>query len=604
MKVFVGFGATMKPVSKAAALALVQKVVSVSADDVFFNENKNCAFVNVAVDDAAKLKKTLNGSKWLGAVLRVEDAMPDYRERLALCASTSSVPTTATTPTTTINKKQVRRLKRLIRSKQIVVDPKIGTPVNDVNWKERKDTGWKLFLKYKRAVLVVKSKLKRDAKKPTKIDPTKYPTKITKLYPRSTIPDPSVTQLEWPGIEHQPRKPTIKKPRMMHMSDDDSETERGPLTSKLASSATSTLTTTTSQTPTTTTTRQPTINEIMPPRSSKKWMPSFLSDDEDESDTDDKEKEGDKEDLLKPEELIIPEDLTDERESSMSILRGMLGMAAPTEESRAMYAPVFWKNVARFDPDADDAQDFLRSDEDEDRVGDDDALGANDALDEDNNNNMDVVDTTTEKEEIPSGIVDSTVQGGSYVVTTNLRSLVFGDDDNNDKPSGGLFSWLGDQPADQEPSGPGMLGDSIRERVGGVIKSAEKFSLLAALGIQDNETSGDASSGIKTSGGGGVSTGGLSSVESETVTAPANFGSTSLFFFHFDHPEYASRTLFTNDKTFMRHDTIEAITKEWEDNKLHVTQDFKKKHKSATRRRTRMVRSSGKGGGGAKPVAA
>ncbi|KAJ3051141.1 hypothetical protein HDU99_008496, partial [Rhizoclosmatium hyalinum] len=154
-----------------------------------------------------------------------------------------------------------------------------------------------------------------------------------------------------------------------------------------------------------------------------------------------------------------------------------------------------------------------------------------------------------DEEPIPSGIVEPAAQGSSYLVTTNLRSLVFGEDDEKSSGGGGLFSWLGDKPPEVEPSGPGELGDSIREKVGGVIKSTEKFSLLDALGIKDIEPEDTGMDSGSTATGAGA-------VVSTTKDAPAvNFGSTSLFFFHFDRPEYQSRTLFTNEKLFMRTNT-------------------------------------------------
>ncbi|KAI9349701.1 hypothetical protein BDR26DRAFT_852637 [Obelidium mucronatum] len=569
MKVFVGFSTQPKKAVTQDELVLLLQNLDVKSHLSFrFNSEKQCLFADgFSNEDYEKVSRTYHGSKWKGGVLRVEPAQPHYLERLK--KEQSDVASVSQNNSAVSNKNHARRLKRLIRSSRISVDNDIASPVSDINWFKRKASGWKLVSMggVKRPVLVVSLKMNPTSKKPTKIDPSKFPNKFMKLYPKAV--DPSVLELEWPGIEHNPRKPLypVKKQRISAMSDgeDDDIGETLPARKTARSSDGDQKQSRESEW---------SKNEIMPPKSSKKWMPSFLSSD-DESDDNNQDMNGDKEDIVKPEDLIVPESLTEERESSMSILRGMLGMATPTEESRALHAPVFWKDILRFDPDSFGADSLLRHNDIDDGTADDergDTGVHSDTMD------VDVI----EKEEIPSGIMDSTAQGGSYVVTTDLRSLVFGTVDET-QSAGSLFSWLGDQPADQEPSGPGMLGDSIRERVGGVIKSTEKFSLLQALGIDDTPATIDSDPTVKTDSAGGL--------KRPTNSAAVNFGSTALFFFHFDNLEYHSRTLFHNDLSFMRTATVESISQEWEENKLHVTQDFKKKHKSATRRRSRTVRS-------------
>ncbi|KAJ3072763.1 hypothetical protein HDU98_002978 [Podochytrium sp. JEL0797] len=599
-RLFVGFSSATLPVVSSDVSSLFDKMGSfVSAAEVSFHDLKKCAHVSVEGDkeQVEKCIKVYNNTKWKGGTLTVELAKPDYKQRLAkeiqlnnTSSNDSHVPTTLDHDHTltsssesdsavadavpSLSKKQARRMKRLVRSKQVIEDKKINVPVTELNWKERKDSGWKLMKVSKRPVLVVKTRMSVHAKKMTKIDPTKHFNKLQKLYPRLTIRDPSVTKLEWPGIPHNPKRPTPPKP----------VAPTAPAPSSWTKS------------------------DIFPARTPhRKWVPAFLMSDDESGDEggNASDTNHDREDDLKPEELVVDEDLAPEREFSMNILKEMLGMVTVNEETRALHAPVLWKETVRFDPDAVGAEMLLR---DEDEVYEDleegegvvggeemqvadlnvgdigDAIADTDAS---ANADMDAM------EDIPSGIVDSTVQGGSYVVNTNLRSLVFGEDD--DKPSGGMFSWLGGsggddmQQQEEGVSGPGMLGDSIRERVGGVIKSSEKFSLVSALGIQGDSEMDAAGATLTTPG--DYSTSSVTTTTTAMESPVVNFGSTSLFFFHFEHPEIAPRTLFVNDEVFMRHDSMERITQEWEDNRTQVTLDFKKKHRSATRRRTRMVRA-------------
>ncbi|KAG0276622.1 hypothetical protein BGZ95_007293 [Linnemannia exigua] len=62
----------------------------------------------------------------------------------------------------------------------------------------------------------------------------------------------------------------------------------------------------------------------------------------------------------------------------------------------------------------------------------------------------------------------------------------------------------------------------------------------------------------------------------------------SLFFFHFKNPSLLKRSNFkTNSKVFMRTSTMDEVTTNWEKTRHTMTQEFKRKHKSAARNKAR-----------------
>ncbi|KAJ2962084.1 hypothetical protein NQZ79_g2782 [Umbelopsis isabellina] len=65
-----------------------------------------------------------------------------------------------------------------------------------------------------------------------------------------------------------------------------------------------------------------------------------------------------------------------------------------------------------------------------------------------------------------------------------------------------------------------------------------------------------------------------------------------LFFFHFDRPELSKRSNYKNDGVFMRTDSMDKITATWESVRQELTQVFKKKHKSATKLKAKMMRAN------------
>ncbi|KAF9297342.1 nucleolar protein 8 [Mortierella antarctica] len=75
----------------------------------------------------------------------------------------------------------------------------------------------------------------------------------------------------------------------------------------------------------------------------------------------------------------------------------------------------------------------------------------------------------------------------------------------------------------------------------------------------------------------------------------------SLFFFHFKNPALLKRSNFkTNNKVFMRTDSMDEVTAQWEKKRKTMTEEFKRKHKSASRNKARAskrFKSNHPGGG-------
>ncbi|KAF9107319.1 hypothetical protein BGX29_006683 [Mortierella sp. GBA35] len=70
-------------------------------------------------------------------------------------------------------------------------------------------------------------------------------------------------------------------------------------------------------------------------------------------------------------------------------------------------------------------------------------------------------------------------------------------------------------------------------------------------------------------------------------TAPLSH-SGSLFFFHFKNPSLLKRSNFkTTNKAFMRTGTMDEVTAHWENTRHTMTQEFKRKHRSAARNKAR-----------------
>ncbi|KAJ3020110.1 nucleolar protein 8 [Thoreauomyces humboldtii] len=137
-----------------------------------------------------------------------------------------------------------------------------------------------------------------------------------------------------------------------------------------------------------------------------------------------------------------------------------------------------------------------------------------------------------------------------YAVNTNLRALVFGSDDEDAAP----FSLFGD-PVDSTSTEP------------------PAFDLFPSVVVPDVEVLAE---------------------EPETKRDDAevarSFGTSSMFFLHVGDTSLAHRSKYAPDGTFKRTETVDEIKMNWEDSRQELTQDFKSKHKLASRKKEKMKR--------------
>ncbi|KAJ3041147.1 nucleolar protein 8 [Rhizophlyctis rosea] len=159
------------------------------------------------------------------------------------------------------------------------------------------------------------------------------------------------------------------------------------------------------------------------------------------------------------------------------------------------------------------------------------------------------------------------------VANTNLRALVFGGAEG-----GGSFSLFGG-PSEPKPAASG--GEEIATFKMKFAQSAPapSFRLFEDKMEVDDEGAGQ-------------------SVQEhqrfDEAQVAKSLGTSKMFFLHMGNSDLAHRSNYEPDGTFMRHKSMEEIQAEWEEARGELTLDYKRKHKSAFRRREKMKRKRGK----------
>ncbi|KAF9991254.1 hypothetical protein BGZ75_000007 [Mortierella antarctica] len=165
-----------------------------------------------------------------------------------------------------------------------------------------------------------------------------------------------------------------------------------------------------------------------------------------------------------------------------------------------------------------------------------------------------------------------------FQVATDLKSLF--------APAAGGFKMFGGDDEEDEDEGK---GDDVEDD--------RQDGSMADDGRQDEET-------LMTSYTDGSRTVFVSGAEALNRAPLSHSG--SMFFFHFKNPALLKRSNYkTTNKVFMRTDTMDEVTAQWEKTRHSMTQEFKRKHKSASRNKARASKrfkagagSGGSGGGG------
>ncbi|KAJ3143721.1 nucleolar protein 8 [Geranomyces variabilis] len=188
-----------------------------------------------------------------------------------------------------------------------------------------------------------------------------------------------------------------------------------------------------------------------------------------------------------------------------------------------------------------------------------------DVMDVDVESSLTAADAVTIEKAPPAKPAQPVALAGDrhYAVNTNLRALLFADVADDDNAPG--FSLFG-QPAESgaTPSGVDLFARPTT--------SEPAFELFPPT-----PTAGPA----------------LREQPSQTFDATdvaRSFGSSQLFFLHIGDRSLAHRSIYAPNGTFKRTDTEEEIKMQWEDSRQELTQDFKSKHKMASRKKEKMKR--------------
>ncbi|KAJ3416291.1 nucleolar protein 8 [Chytridiales sp. JEL 0842] len=507
-----------------------------------------------------QLKRCLNvynKTKWRGMQLKVEEAKPDYMSRLKKEWAEAEKTEKRNALKAENPKPKTIKIRKSKKWKPYVMAHDMSL-VTDENMSGRK--GWKRS-RFGRAVAVFKARMWRKMKsRVITIDPLKYKNNLVKLALQS-INEKPVTQLSWPGLDAS--SPSLQS--VVDSNANNTNTERIDISLQASP-----------ETFINPERAKPTTNppqKVIPP---KPKLPYQWSDD-DESDGEPAQGRGEtknEEDESAPPVILNDKELEEERVKSMSILRSLLNMPERSEQDTKRHFGVQWTAPKRFDP-KDLTQSTLLL-----RKGDDDIVeepsGSSEATPMEDIQTASPPDSTvTDTSTSTSDTVPqppATDPTKTYTVSTNLRSLVFGSSTESSSTGlSSLFSKTATNGDEEEQlgtgTGPGMQADEIRKLAGavggGVIGKTQSFSLLGALGIQPVEEEVEEADKM------------------ETAEIAANevplFSSSSLFFFHFGNPHLAKR---------------DEITKEWEDRRKDLTFDYKRKHKSASRKKSKMKAGS------------
>ncbi|KAF9162720.1 hypothetical protein DFQ26_003293 [Actinomortierella ambigua] len=205
------------------------------------------------------------------------------------------------------------------------------------------------------------------------------------------------------------------------------------------------------------------------------------------------------------------------------------------------------------DEDAEDLADEVGADDDEPLPGKKSA-GFSFGFNFGGSDNGDGDDTTTKAASASSANDDNTPH---FQVASDLKSLF--------APATGSFKLFG--------------GDDEEEDEGGDSEK-ENFEVLSGVGHEELKS---VTVGSKTT---------FTDEREAQALQQQMSHSGSLFFFHFNHPYLQKRSPFRPQqaKVFMRTGTLEEVTAQWEKTRQGLTQEYKRKHRSAARNRERAAK--------------
>ncbi|ORX48154.1 hypothetical protein BCR36DRAFT_355054 [Piromyces finnis] len=211
---------------------------------------------------------------------------------------------------------------------------------------------------------------------------------------------------------------------------------------------------------------------------------------------------------------------------------------------------LMWNDTLRYDPDAEDAEEYLVKDEKTSKVEEE------------------------EEEEVPENKVETSLQAPEvskekhFEVSKNLTSILLGETKNESTG----FSLFGNR--DDEDN------DNNNE---------SKSSFLFGFGNKNNDNNDNNTSSFSFSFGSSQKEDKENDANNNTNDFMKSLSTSKLFFFHFNDKDLRHRTLYSDtNRVFMRTESIADINAAFEEKKQELTQEFKRKHKSATRKKIKM----------------
>ncbi|KAI7824360.1 hypothetical protein BC939DRAFT_450183 [Gamsiella multidivaricata] len=158
-----------------------------------------------------------------------------------------------------------------------------------------------------------------------------------------------------------------------------------------------------------------------------------------------------------------------------------------------------------------------------------------------------------------------------FQVATDLKSLF--------APTAGTFKLFGGDDEEEDEENELLSGDVEDDRQAGFMNDDRSQDEILTSYTEGSRT-------IFASG-------------AEALTRAPLSHTGSMFFFHFNNPALLKRSNFkTTNKVFMRTGTMDEVTAHWEKTRHTMTQEFKRKHKSASRNKARASKRFKTGAGG------
>ncbi|KAL6597683.1 hypothetical protein LY90DRAFT_672972 [Neocallimastix californiae] len=316
----------------------------------------------------------------------------------------------------------------------------------------------------------------------------------------------------------------------------------------------------------------------------------FIDDDEEEEDEDEEDYNLEKE---KPGETAENEDIDQEMEEdhkrTFDVLNMIFGEELPNAANEiksttkattediltdttnvkggtviSTKSRLMWNDTLRYDPDAENADEFIVKDDKESK------------------------EEEEEEEELPENKVETSIQAPKvskekhFEVSKDLTSILLGET-KNESTGFSLFGFRNNEndnnnnnnEEEKSSSSSFLFGFGNKENNNNNNNNNSTFSFSFNVQQDDEKENEDNNN--------------------NNDDFMKSLSTSKLFFFHFGDKDLKHRTLYSDtNRLFMRTESIADINAAFEEKKQELTQEFKRKHKSATRKKIKMRKLNNK----------